>query len=152
MLMKRLSRFLLLFCVGGGAYNLIELCWRGYTHWSMFVVGGGCFHLIGRIGNALRGRSRWLIGGACAAAVTAVEYLSGCILNLYLKLDVWDYSRLFGNLHGQVCLLYSALWGFLSFPAARLYAFLDGQISLRGHRSQRGERASQISLPNSTNR
>ncbi len=150
--MKRSLRFFLLFCIGGGAYNLIELLWRGHTHWSMFVVGGGCFHLIGRTGNALRGHSRWLIGGACAAAVTAVEYLSGCVLNLHFKLGVWDYSHLFGNLHGQVCLLYSALWGFLSFPAVRLYRFLDRQISERGHRSQRGERASQISLPNSTNR
>lgn len=148
----RFRRFFILFGIGGLAYNLIEILWRGYSHWSMFLVGGSCFQLIGRIGKRLRERPAFVKGGACALAVTAVEYVSGCLFNLRLKLNVWDYSHLFGNLHGQICLLYSVLWGLLSLPAMSVYSYLEGQISRKGHSSQRGERASHISRPNSTSR
>ena len=42
-----------IFLIGGALYNLIEILWRGYTHWSMFIVGGLCFQLIGYIQTAL---------------------------------------------------------------------------------------------------
>lgn len=118
---RKLSRFACLFTVGGLAYNLIELLWRGYSHWSMFLLGGTCFHLIGKIGGKLWKRGFLAVAIACSAAVTTAEYLSGCLLNLRLKLNVWDYSHMLGNLHGQVCLLYSLLWGVLSLAAVPLY-------------------------------
>ena len=34
-----------------------------------------------------------------------------------LGLDVWDYSKVPFNFLGQVCVLYSVLWGFLSAAA-----------------------------------
>ncbi len=110
-----------LFCIGGGVYNLIEIFWRGYTHWSMFIVGGTCFHLIGKIGSHFQ---KWTTARKCvlcSLAVTAVEYVSGCLFNLRLKLNVWDYSEMPFNLNGQVCLLYTVLWGFLSATAMPLY-------------------------------
>lgn len=113
--------FLRIFCIGGGAYNVIEWLWRGYSHWSMFLVGGTCFHLIGVIGKRFRCRGNLITATACSAAITAVEYVSGCILNRRLKLNVWDYSRLPFNVGGQVCLLYSALWGGLSLLALPVY-------------------------------
>lgn len=118
---RKLSRFIFLFTVGGLAYNLIEVLWRGYSHWSMFFLGGACFHLIGRIGGKLWNKGILAVGTACSAAVTAAEYVSGCVLNLRLKLNVWDYSHMFGNIQGQVCLLYSFLWGLLSLAAVPLY-------------------------------
>lgn len=120
--MKRKTlRFLCLFTIGGAAYNLIELLWRGYSHWSMFLLGGTCFHLIGNIGGKLWRKGLLIVGIACSAAVTAAEYVSGCLLNLRLKMNVWDYSHMFGNVHGQVCLLYSLLWGALSIATVPLY-------------------------------
>ena len=47
----------------------------------------------------------------------AVEFLSGCVLNLWLCLDVWDYSGLPGNVLGQICPAYGLLW-FLLMPFA----------------------------------
>ncbi len=119
-----MKRFLKLFCVGGAAYTALEILWRGYSHPSMFVVGGVCFHLIGGIGNRLWNISRLLTGTVCAAAVTAVEYISGCLVNLRWRWNVWDYSHMRCNIKGQVCLLYSALWGLLSLPVVSLYRFL----------------------------
>ena len=118
---RKLSCFIFLFTVGGLAYNLIEVLWRGYSHWSMFFLGGTCFHLIGRIGGKLWNKGILAVSTACSAAVTAAEYVSGCVLNLRLKLNVWDYRHMFGNIQGQVCLLYSFLWGLLSLAAVPLY-------------------------------
>ncbi len=100
--------------VGGLAYNFIEILWRGRTHWSMFLVGGVCFDVIGGIHRRLQRRSPFLRCGVCAAAVTAVEFVSGCLFNLLLGLQVWDYSRMRFHIKGQVCLLYSLFWVVLS--------------------------------------
>ena len=117
-----------LFCIGGGVYNLIEIFWRGYTHWSMFLVGGTCFHLIGKIGSLFRTWNMARKCALCSLAVTAVEYVSGCLFNLRLKLNVWDYSEMPFNLNGQVCLLYTVLWGFLSATAMPLYRFFRRRL------------------------
>ncbi len=115
------SRFLCLFVIGGLGYNLIEILWRGYSHWSMFFLGGTCFHLIGKIGGKLWHKGFVAVGAACSAAITVAEFFSGCLLNLRWKLNVWDYSHMAGNVKGQVCLLYSILWGGLSVLAVPLY-------------------------------
>lgn len=40
-----------LFLFGGISYCLIEISWRGYTHWTMGIVGGLCFLGIGLLNN-----------------------------------------------------------------------------------------------------
>ena len=126
-----MRKFIRLFCIGGGLYNAIEVLWRGYSHWSMFLVGGTCFHVIGKLGSRLRAYGVTAVAVGCSAAVTAVEYLSGCLFNRRLKLNVWDYSDLPANLGGQVCLLYSVLWAGLSLIALPVYRLLDkkGKVS-----------------------
>lgn len=111
-----------LFCIGGALYNLLELLWRGYTHWSMFIVGGICFNIIGRIHSLCR-KGMVIRCALCALAVTAVEFASGYLLNMRLKMNVWDYSGMMLNIKGQVCLLYSILWGALSLIALPVYRF-----------------------------
>ena len=68
-----------LFCIGGGVYNLIEIFWRGYTHWSMFLVGGTCFHLIGKIGSRFR---TWNIARKCALCSLAVTAAAACSISV----------------------------------------------------------------------
>lgn len=117
-----------IFLIGGAIYNLIEIFWRGYTHWSMFIVGGACFQIIGKINTWFR---TWSTAGRCAlcsVAVTLVEYCSGCLFNLKMKLNVWDYTDMPFNLHGQVCLLYTVLWGFLSLLAQPVYRFCHNKL------------------------
>lgn len=123
-----MKRFVYLFLIGGFGYNRLERLWRGYSHWSMFFLGGFCFHLIGYIAALLRHRSCLVRAAACSAAVTAAEFLSGCLLNLRWKLGVWDYSRVIGNIRGQICLPYSILWGALSVLVAPLYRLLNRQL------------------------
>lgn len=117
--MRRLNTELTV--IGGAGYNLIELLWRGRTHWSMFLVGGACFQLIGQVGRRVRAPLAAKCG-LCALGITAVELVSGCVLNLWLNLNVWDYSKMKYNIKGQVCLLYSVFWLVLSAAALPLYA------------------------------
>ena len=50
--MRKFCQTVDLFAMGGGTYGLIEVLWRGYTHWSMALLGGVLFLLIGA-GNRL---------------------------------------------------------------------------------------------------
>lgn len=105
-----------LFLFGGVGYGLIELIWRGRTHPSMIITGGICFVMLYGIGKALRRRSVLLRSAISCAAITAVEFSVGVIVNLILRLSVWDYSANRFNLLGQICLLYTFLWFLLSVP------------------------------------
>ena len=117
-----------LFCIGGILYNLIEIIWRGFTHWSMFFVGGACFHVMGLIHTGFKKLSVFSRCALCALAVTVVEFLSGCLFNLKLKMDVWDYKDMPFNIMGQVCLLYTVLWGGLSLLAVPVYRFFTKKL------------------------
>lgn len=108
--------YLLLFTAGGLLYGLIEIVFRGYTHWSMLIAGGICFLLIYFVNAGVDAPKwqKWILGGAI---ITAVEFVAGCIVNLRLGWNVWDYSGHRFNLMGQICLLFSVLWVGLSVPA-----------------------------------
>lgn len=117
-MIARVEKFLVLFCVGGLAYSMVELLARGYTHWSMFFVGGLCFVLVGGLNNWIPWEmsiiKQMLIS---AVIITAVEFGSGMILNVWLGWNVWDYSDRLGNIMGQICPLFSLYWFLLSIVA-----------------------------------
>ncbi len=127
---QTLCRHAALAVLGGLTYNLLELLWRGRTHGSMFIAGGVCFELIGLIARRVRAPLA-VKCGLCALAITAVEFISGCVVNLWLNLGVWDYSTMRFHLKGQVCLLYSAFWLILSAAAMPLYVWLYGRLFRR---------------------
>lgn len=108
---RKLNKYLLLFNIGGVLYIGIELVWRGWSHWTMFILGGLCFVCLGMINEVLPWETLlWqqvLIG---AGIITALEFLTGCVVNLWLGWNVWDYSGIPGNILGQVCPQYFALW------------------------------------------
>ncbi len=111
MVHRKLNKYLLLFNIGGVLYIGIELAWRGWSHWTMFILGGLCFVCLGMINEVLPWETLlWqqvLIG---AGIITALEFLTGCVVNLWLGWNVWDYSGIPGNILGQVCPQYFALW------------------------------------------
>lgn len=104
----------ILFGIGGTAYILIEMLWRGHSHWSMFVLGGICFVLIGLI-NEKRNFSLISQAAVGSVCITLLEFLTGYILNIKLRLNVWNYYDMPMNIMGQVCLPYMVLWFCLSF-------------------------------------
>lgn len=109
--MKKLRKYLPLFTIGGGLYFLLEIMYRGYSHWSMFMLGGSCFICIGLLNEWLpRTTPVWiqaLIGGGI---ITILEFVTGYIVNILLGWKIWDYSNLPLNVLGQICLPFCILW------------------------------------------
>jgi len=121
--MKKTGEYMVVFCVGAGAYAALELAFRGFTHWSMLPVGGLCFsglYHITEVSEESR-HIQWIMG---AAFITAVEFISGSILNIALGWGVWDYSGRAGNLYGQICPLFSAIWLMLCIPGCAICQIL----------------------------
>lgn len=109
-----LLRYSLLFLLGGFSYCFIEILARGYSHISMLIAGGLCFVLIGNLNRKRKDMS--LVGQMFLSTfiITGIELVTGLIVNVWLGLDVWNYSDMPYNFMGQICLLYSNIWFFLS--------------------------------------
>lgn len=118
----------ILFLIGSIGYSLIELLWRGYTHWTMSVTGGLCFLAIYHIDAKHAAKPWWKKCFLCSLAITGMEFLVGCVVNLQLGWKVWNYSRLPGNVMGQICPLFSLLWFLLSIPLIGLTRFLQKRL------------------------
>lgn len=114
--------------LGGVLYGLIELLWRGFTHWTMVLCGGLCFLMMYLINTVCRKRLRKLT--LCAAAVTLIEFFTGCIVNIMLGWQVWDYSDRPGNILGQICPLFTLFWFLLSIPGTALCSRLRKRLSV----------------------
>lgn len=106
-------------------YVGIELLWRGHSHWTMFVLGGLCFVLLGRINEVIPWcMPLWqqiLIG---TTIITGLEFVTGCIVNLWLGWGVWDYSNVPFNIMGQICVPYMLLWVPISLAGILLDDYL----------------------------
>ena len=113
--MNKLLKYYTLGTLGGMLYVFIELLWRGYSHWSMFLLGGICFVALGLINEVIPWEmplaAQMFVG---CVIITALEFITGCIVNLWLGWDVWDYSDLPYNLLGQISVVSSVGWYFLS--------------------------------------
>lgn len=112
---KSIIKYVILFVFGGMTYFFIEICYRGYSHWTMCLLGGLCFVSVGLINNILPWSMpleiQCIIGGLL---ITVLEFITGLIVNIWLNWNVWDYSNLPFNISGQVCLYFSAAWSILS--------------------------------------
>ena len=116
--MNKAKEFIIVFLFGGIIYALIEVMARGFTHWTMFITGGLVFYSLYLIFNYI-GKGHLILKCAIGCAIiTSAEYLIGAIVNLKFNMNVWDYSDKPFNLFGQICLLYSLGWFFLSIPAS----------------------------------
>lgn len=102
--------WLLLFFSGALGYGLLEIFWRGYTHWSMQLAGGICLVGLNYLDVCLPGCGDWHKAWLGGLLITAIELLFGIACNLWLGLGVWDYSLLPYNFLGQICLPFAFVW------------------------------------------
>ena len=114
-MIKLIFKYLFLGTVGGVTYLIIEMLYRGYTFTASFIMGFLAFLFCGLLNEVLPWDTplvlQMLYGGAF---ITFIEFVVGCIVNILLKLNQWDYSNLPFNLLGQTCLLFSFFWFLLS--------------------------------------
>lgn len=117
--------YLIIFITGGIGYSIMEILWRGYTHWTMAIAGGLSFLAIYIINNFY---GEFLMFWRCllgCAVITLVELVFGVVFNLLLKWNVWDYSNMIFNIKGQICLFYSLAWFGLCYILFPLCDFFD---------------------------
>ena len=118
--MTRWSKWVLsvlLWFFGGTLYFLLEVAFKTATghperiSWTMLLVAILLTIPVERAGAELPWACPLRLQAAvCAALVTAVELAAGMLLNVWLELDVWDYSGMELNLWGQICPQFSVLW------------------------------------------
>lgn len=123
--MRKIIKPLILIGIGGLIYSLIEILYRGYTHWTMILVGGLAFYFIGCINEYIEWDmplyKQMLIG---AMIITTLEFIAGIIVNIILEWNVWDYSNVPFNILGQICIPFCIIWFFLSLSAIVLDDYL----------------------------
>ena len=118
--MSRAGRWVLsvlMWTWGGAAYFLLEVAYktaRGEPErisWTMLVLAAILCIPLERAGAEMPWDvPLWMQAAGCAVLVTATELIAGLILNVWLGLGVWDYSDLWGNLWGQICPQFAAIW------------------------------------------
>jgi uncharacterized membrane protein len=115
---------LILFNLMGIMYIFVEVVWKaviipnlnliGYTSLWMYLVGGICGIIIGYLNEAtiLKVWQQTVMG---TGIILIIEFTAGLIFNIWLGLNLWDYSGLPFNIMGQISLLYAICW-FLLCP------------------------------------
>lgn len=111
---------MLLWTWGGAVYFLLEVVYKTVTNhperisWTMLVLAIILCIPVERAGYQLPWECPlWVQALICTTLVTIVEFLAGCVLNLWLGMDIWNYSELPLNLLGQICLPFFIVWWIL---------------------------------------
>lgn len=107
----------------GGVYYSVEILWDGSSHWSMFILGGVCGVLIGLLNEHYLTWDmpiwKQVLYGECI--VLPLEFVTGLIVNVWLGLNVWDYSHIPLNIMGQTSLPFAIVF----IPVILLAIFMD---------------------------
>lgn len=125
----------IIFLVGSLGYGMLELLFRGYTHWTMMLTGGACLLTLYHLERPFREAPLLLKSAGGALVITIYEFCVGLIVNLWYGWNVWDYSLLPGNILGQICPLFTLLW----FVLCLALAFISkgfGEITTKPDRSE----------------
>lgn len=122
---------MLLWFFGGTIYFLIEVAYKSLTEhperisWTMLVLATLLTIPVERCGAELPWECPlWIQALTCASLVTVVELVAGLVLNVFLGLNIWDYSDLPFNLWGQICPQYAAAWWFLCLAFIPIFDWL----------------------------
>ena len=113
-ILKKYKCYWAIFGIGAVGYGLIEILWRGRTHWSMALAGGFSFLGLSKISERLKNSCLFVKALAGCLFITTIEFIFGVLFNIILKRKVWDYSKMPLNFCGQICALYSFFWLILS--------------------------------------
>ena len=91
---------------------------RGFLHGPLLPIYGSGAIIILFVTLPVEDDLRlvWLMG---MLAATALEYVTGAVMERLFQVRYWDYSNQKCNLHGYICLSSSIAWGFFSIFLVR---------------------------------
>lgn len=108
---KQLSKYAFLMWFGGSFYVTLEVFYRQKSHWSMFLLAGIVFILIGLLNEIWDWDTNLFLQIFAGTFIATIgEFITGCIVNLWLGWNIWDYSNLYGNILGQITPQFILLW------------------------------------------
>lgn len=119
------EKYLFLFCFGGLGYGLIEIAFRGYTHWSMIITGGSaflCLYIINKTFENVSNHKKALAG---ALVITTLELTVGLVVNKTFNLAVWDYTNTPVNFLGVISLPFCVCWYVISFIVLKMFNIIN---------------------------
>lgn len=108
---KQLFKYAFLMWFGGSFYVTLEVIYRQYSHISMLILAGLVFIAVDLL-NEIWSWELQLVWQILIGTVIATlgEFVTGCIVNLWLGLNVWSYEGMWGNVLGQICPQFTLIW------------------------------------------
>ena len=108
---QRVSEIVFLIVAGGSTYYLIEIWFRGFSHWTMFVLGGVALTFCSFQGEVMHwSEPMWIQIIRAVLFLTSLEFMTGIICNKWLKIGIWDYRDQPFQLCGQICLPFMVMF------------------------------------------
>lgn len=126
--MKKTKELLVIFGYGAIIYSLIEVLFRGFTHWTMTITGGFTFIALYFMNIKMKTKNLFIRCAIGSLIITVIEFTVGCIVNRGFHLHVWDYSDEKFNILGQICPLFSCIWFLLCIPVTFLSFLLRKKL------------------------
>lgn len=113
------------FFTGCIAYPLLEIAYRGYSHWTMSLVGGLCLAALFCYQSAFERLPFFQKAFLGTLTIVTLELTVGVIVNLWLNWAIWDYTPLRYHYLGQISLRFSLIWYIL----CNVFFGIAGQIT-----------------------
>ena len=129
--MKNIEKYILIFLFGGFGYGLLEILFRGFTHWSMIITGGSALLILYLINLALPNTPIILKAFIGALSITIIEFSVGIIVNKVFSFGVWDYTGTPGNVLGIITPSFSLIWFMISLIMITVFKNIQRIISLQ---------------------
>ena len=122
-----------IFIISGLIYTMLELIWRGHTHWTMFLCAGLCGLVMANINNNLLEFDTDFLKQVIISALCCIgfEFLFGIMFNR--DFSIWDYRGLWGTIHilgDQVNILFFGIWIIISFFSLPFLDWLQWKLEL----------------------
>lgn len=130
---KIIIPYSIIFIISGLIYILLELLWRGRSHWTMFICAGLCGLVIANVNNNLLSfetdfRIQVVVSALCC---TGFEFLFGLIFNG--NFTIWDYRGIWGTIHwlgDQVNILFFGVWLLISLFALPFLDWMQWKLGI----------------------
>ncbi len=129
--MKDIEKYIFIFLFGGFGYGLLEIAFRGFTHWSMIITGGSALLILYLINLALPNTPTILKALIGALSITITEFSVGIIVNKVFSFGVWDYTGTPGNILGIITPSFSLIWFMISLIMISLFKNIQRIVSLK---------------------
>lgn len=117
-----------IFIFAGLFYILVELAYRGFTHYSMFILAGICGLVMAGMNDRFSFELDFGIQVfSCTVVCTLMEFIFGEIFNR--DYSIWDYRGMWGTFADNQCnVVFVLAWLVLCIMGIPLLDFIEWKV------------------------